>query len=274
MLIQINDKFEQTEKECQMPHATFLLQSFREAIMYKYAILSTVSILLAGCVTTQPQAQRTFAQIEQDRVTSTLRDVRVKLQSCLDDVKKTESYRRFHDEILFEADDSQNRFVLLANKGTYNREQIDFVIATLPTITKCRGIMSEGYRGTPFHTTVLRHHNESDLLYIKVIRGDVSISEANQEKARLLGRWKTEWAESARDFDTKLRQMHEAEIAGRRQAANEMWSVFMQQQQIQQAQQQQLYQQQMQYFNSRPVLSNPTTTTCNNIFNQLVCTTR
>ena len=232
--------------------------------MYKKALLIIVSILCTGCVTTQPQAPRTFAQIEQDRVTSALRDVRFKLQSCLDEVKKTESHTRFYDEIIFEADESQNRFLLLAKKEAYSREQISFIITALPTITKCRGVMSEGYRGTPFHAAVLRHHNESDLLYVKMIRGDLSVSDANQEKARLLGRWKIEWAESARDFESKLRQMHEAEIAGRRQAANEIWAVFMQQQQIQQ----------MQYFNSRPVISNPITTTCNNILNQLVCTSR
>jgi hypothetical protein len=85
-----------------------------------------------------------------------------------------------------------------------------------------------------------------DAIYIKLIKNEMTIGDANEERVKALAQRKIDWENTSSELDGRLRAMHDSEIQGRRQRAAAMMPLLMQQQQNQQFQQQMLYQQQMQ----------------------------
>ena len=242
--------------------------------MQKIIFMTVCCLAMVGCQTMQQQPQQSQAQIEQGRIQTSLRTADANFKACQSEVEKSELYSRVIKEVFFEKDDSPNKFSLLANKNKPTSEQIELVKDAMPLITKCRATVLEGLRNTPFMVVTLKYYNALDAMYIKTIRGELTIGDANEEKVKASSVRKIEWEQAGIELDTKLRAMHESEMSGRMQAAAAMMPYLMQQQN-QQFQQQMLYQQQMQnIMNNRPVLTAPTTTNCSTFGNQINCTTR
>ena len=243
--------------------------------MWKLIASVCFCLTLVGCETMQQQPRKTQGELERDRILANLRDGEVATKTCLNDVIETPIYKRFSEEIIFDRDDAPNKFTLLTNKNKPTAEQIDLIKDAIPFITKCRSKNLELLSGTPLLTSRLKYFNTLDEVYIKLAKGEISIGEANEGKSKAIAQGKIDWANVWNDLNARFREMHDAEISGRRQAAAAMLPYLMQQQQNQQFQQQLLYQQQMQnIINNRPVLTSPITTNCSTYGNQTNCTSR
>jgi hypothetical protein len=230
---------------------------------------------LIGCETTQQNQQKSQAAIEMEEIASTLRNADTSFKLCREEVKKSELYKRLYEEIFFETDESPNKFAMLSNNNKLTNEQIEYLKNAIPILTKCRSKLIDGQRHTPFQVVSLKYFNAIDAVYIKLIKGEMTIGDANEERAKASAQRKIDWANAGNDLDTRLRTLHESEMAGRRQAAAAMLPYLVQQRQNQQFREQMLYQQQMQdLINNRPVLTAPTTTNCSTFANQISCTTR
>jgi hypothetical protein len=221
------------------------------------------------------QTNKLQAQIEHERIMTKLRTTDAATKACGDELKATGINTKLYEEILYESDTSANKYKLLTKDEKPTKEQIEYLKDAIPTIIKCRVHVSSGYVGTPFLTPSLNYFNAQDAVYIKLMKSEVTISQANEERLRSIAQYKNEWTAASNEMDTRLRAMHNAEVEGRRQAAAAMMPFLMQQQQNQQFQQQMLYQQQMQnIINNRPILTSPTTTNCTTFGSQTNCTTR
>ena len=243
--------------------------------MCKLLLVFVFCFGLAGCETMQQQPQKSGAQFEKERIIGTLQNADANFKVCSDEYKQSETYKRVFAEVFYESDESSNKFTMLANTKKPTDEQIELVKNALPTITGCRKILLDGYSNTPFLTVNLKYYNSMDAMLIRFIKGDISIGDANEERAKAAAQRKMDWANTSSEIDARLRTMHDNEINGRRQAAAAMLPYLMQQQQNQQMQQQMFYQQQMQNINNnRTILTSPTQTNCTTYGNQTNCTSR
>ena len=242
--------------------------------MRKIIALSAV-LLLVGCETMQQQPQKLQAQIEHERITTKIRYADAAYKACNDAVKATGIQARLFEEILYEDDKAANKFKLMTKDELPSKDQVEYLKEVVPQLVKCRSYLIDGFAATPFQNVVVKYFNGQDEIYIKLMKSEITIGKANEERAKIVAQQRTDWNNKSAEMDARLRAMHESEMAGRRQAAAAMLPYLMQQQQNQQFQQQMLYQQQMQnIINNRPVLTAPTTTNCSTFGNQINCTTR
>ena len=246
--------------------------------MRKLLAIIVCCFSLVGCGTINSQAQNSQAQMERERIASTHRSTVASWKMCKDEAKKSELYKKIYEEVFFETDESRNKYAMLANKNKLTNEQLELLKEGIPTITQCRTVLIDGYRNTPFLIPLLKSFNEFDAMVIKLIKGEMTIGDANEERVKIEGRIKLDWASTASELDTHLSAMHNSEMQGRAQAAAAQWNMLMQLQQNQafqqQQQQQQFYQQQMQSLRNNPAFRSPTTTNCSTYGNQTNCTSR
>ena len=243
--------------------------------MYKLLAIIGCCIGLVGCETMQQQPQKTEGAMEKDRIISVLRRAEASFKTCQDEADKSELYKKAYEELFFETDESPNKYAMLANKNKPTDEQIELLKQSIPILTKCRTHLVDGYRGTPFVIPTLKYYNAVDAIYIKLLKNEMTIGDANEERVKAVAQRKIDWANTSTELDGRLRAMHDAEVQGRRQAAAAMMPLLMQQQQNQQFQQQMLYQQQMQNINNnRPIFTSPSITNCTRNGNQTNCITQ
>ena len=241
--------------------------------MKKMILLIGIALLQSGCET--PKPNKSQAQFEQERISAQIVSANDKTKTCIDEAKTDVQVQRFYEEIIFEIDTSPNKFNLITKKEKINSEQKETLKQSVAVIAKCRQMMINGLGGTPFQTITLKYYNATDAIYIKMLKDEISIGDANEEKSKFAALHRTEWADTWTEINKRLGAMHDAEMQGRMQAAAAMMPLLMQQQQNQQFQQQMLYQQQMQNINNnRPILISPSTTNCTTYGNQTNCTTR
>lgn len=233
--------------------------------------LSLITVLV-GCQTSSHQTQ---AHYEQDRIAKQLLLAATKNKSCFDAAKENSAVKTVFAEIIYENDESQNKHTLIASASVPTQEQIDALVIALPILAKCRASMVEGTNGTPYQIEVIKLYNAIDATFIKLLKAQVSIGVANEERSKAIAEYKIGWANAAADLNNRITQMYNAEIEGRRQTAAAMMPYILQQQQNYQNQQQLMYQQQMQsIINNRPTITQPSRTNCTRYGNQIDCVTR
>jgi hypothetical protein len=246
---------------------------------YKSLIIPILCLLLSACETMPPmQPRKTQAMYEYESAMARGKITGENLRICADETKTTSFYKRTADEILFLKKDSENKYSLMLKKERLTEEQVEFFKSAIPTLTKCRQIVIDGLAGTPYHILQLQYNNSMDTIYIKLLKREIAIGEANEEKARIFTKYEVEWSSAHAEMVSKWQSMDRAEMEGRRQSAAAMLPYMLQQQQSQQnlaMQQQLLNQQQMQnIIKAPPILRSPTTTNCTTYGNQLNCTTQ
>ena len=163
----------------------------------------------------------------------------------------------------------------MTNKNRLSEDQIELLKRFIRLNTKCREVGIEALRGSPYLSVTLKTYNAFDAMYLRLLKGEITIGEANERRADAIMQAQADWEKATGDVSARLNQMHNNEVNDRNQRAAAMLPYLMQQQQNQQMQQQLWYQQQMQAItNNRPVLVAPTTTNCTRLGDQVNCTTR
>lgn len=238
-----------------------------------------LSAILTGCVTPGPVVPaKTQTQIDAEQVAEKFKVGKSKHDSCKETQKASPTYIRFRSEIISDPTDA-NRFNLITNSAYPTSEQVEFLKRAMPEITQCRKYRLEATTGTPIWSVEMKMINSLDDLYIKLMKQEVTIGEANTRALQIYREVEAEWNKALDGMREKFHRDQNDEIQARRQAAAAMLPYLMQQQQQQQnlllLQQQSMYQQQMQsIINNKPVLTSPSTTNCTTFGNQINCTTR
>ena len=242
--------------------------------MKKYILPIAIVLLMSGCGTSKPTKSQ--AQYEQERISARVASSNMNTKTCVEEAKKDPQVQKFFNEIMYEVDTSPNKFTLLTNKEKINKDQIETLKDSILILNKCRQMRMTELAGLPYQNTLLKYYNAVDSVYIKMLKGEISIGEANEERVKAVAQQRTDWSNAWSEIDNRLRSLHNSEMEGRRQEAAAMMPLLMQQRQNQynqQMQQDMLNQQQMNnIFNN--LLAPPRNTNCTTFGNQTNCTTR
>ena len=233
-------------------------------------IILALAMLLTGCESMQ---QKTQAQVEYERVSKQISYRFEKMDACIAEVTKDPNVKKMYEEILAQSEKSTNKYQLMLINEKPTAEQIKVLMNALPVAKKCRE--RDGLSGLPYKIVDLKRSNALDMLYLKLLRSEITIGNANVEKSKIEADYATNWEQANNEMNARYNEMYNAEMTGRRQAAAAMMPYIMQQQQNTLMQQQLMYQQQMQNIYNNRQITNPTTTTnCSAFGNQINCTTR
>ncbi len=227
--------------------------------MVKIIIILGVALILGGC-----EVMKSKAQIEQIKIKEQISTAKLNSKVCVDVAMQNPQVKQFTNELIYESDMSPNKYTLLTTKEKPSIEQIAVIKSVANILGKCREVMMTSLIETPFRAVQSKYNNSIDGIYIKLIKGEISIGEANQENTKNITQYNADWESTWDDVNDRLRTMHNAEVDGKRKAV----AAYIKQQQAQQM----INQQGMQkIINSFP---SETRTNCTTYGNQTDCTSR
>jgi hypothetical protein len=244
--------------------------------MHTTKILSLIIslVVLSGCETMG--ANHTQAYMENMRINTAIAEGKKKLDQCIAEIRNNEAVREVDQDIIYAGEDSDNKFSLMMRKEKLTDQQIETFKAAIPHFQRCRNVALSTLEGLPFSASLLGLYNQYDSIYIRLLRNEISIGEANEIKAKAVSEFHTEWAKTAAEIDARIRAAHYSEIQNRQAVAAAALPLLMQQQALQQQtlqHQQAMQQQQLQNMlnnTARPTIY----TNCTRYGNQVNCTSR
>jgi hypothetical protein len=208
------------------------------------ALFALTIVIMQGCQNMPAnQIQKAMADVSQ----------------CTKDIAEYPATKSFYSDIFFLKDDSPNKFDLLSSSNRLSDQQKSTMKEYLTLSAKCRGVSIQGLSGLPQQASIINFYNSLDVIYLRLIKDEITIGEANQLRVKAT-------SEMRENFIKTTEAVNQAEA----QRAALLMPFLLQQQQIQANQQQQLYQQQMQIINNNKVYN----TNCTSIGSSTNCTTR
>jgi hypothetical protein len=132
------------------------------------------------------------------RFNAQLKSTRAAVEACVESIKDDPRVIRFRDEFVPHLD-GPNRYSLLGSINKLNPEQKNFMQEALPFLTKCRSVHVEGEAGLPVQPITVESYRRLDLIYGRLLRGEITIGEANNEidksNEEVWGKYRKRYAE-------------------------------------------------------------------------------
>ena len=245
-------------------------------------LISTLvsTLLLIGCIQRPYVPQMSPAQSNMENRKSQLSAAQANFKTCGDNLRNPEinkkvaqSYAIFDNNILFVKEDSPNKISLMASDAKITEPQKKALLEVISASQECRTNIKEGLASFPaLLPSYENFYGEMDIVYANLISKKITIGQANQEKAKLLVKAKTEYSNGIASMNNQYgqqvnqeNQARQAEDMQRRAIAAQY---LMNQQSINAAQQMNNQNQLNNQINS----NKPVTTNCNKFGNQVNCT--
>ena len=196
------------------------------------------SALVSGCAQPNYFAHQnvysTQASVESERLARLARNTNEANAACIDKAKQSQSYQVV-EKTIFPEETSPNKYDLLASKAKLTDAQKKSLKDFLALLAPCRAIRMEGVKGLPQAVPMEKANSAFDLLYAKMLSGQITIGDANQQRNQIIQISKSELSAIQNNVNQNLENSHNAEMqsAQQRQAAA-----------VQAAQQQQIINQQ------------------------------
>ena len=171
--------------------------------------------------------------------------------------------------ILVMSDEQENKYDLFSSKVRLNEQQKKSLKEFLVAQNKCRKIMQDAAMGTPYAGAFTKIYSDSDMVYMKLLTGQLSVGEANLAREQLRGKRNEELAAVAKSLDSQFKNSHNSEVAQDDENRRRLAEAYRANQQAQQQQQiinqnQQLINSQIQQNNKPPAPRAPVQTNCMN----------
>ena len=246
-----------------------------------------LSMVLVGCVQRPYITQMTPAQSAKESSVTAVNSAMSRVSACSEGLRETKpafdgdkrdlslapSVNLIDKEVLFARDDSSNKVALMSSAAKINPAQKKALLDYIQANQKCRAIVRNELGAYPALVTVYEnYYGDTDILYSKLISREITIGDANRQKAQLLSKLKTDYASVTGAMNDRFNaqinqevQAAQADAAQRRAIAAQY---LMNQQQIQ-SQQNIANQQNLQ---NQINMNKPVTTNCNRFGNQVNCT--
>lgn len=247
-----------------------------------------VSLLaLVGCVQRPYIPQMTPAQSARENSVNAVNGAMSRVSACSEGLRETKpafdgdkrdlslapSVNLVDKDVLFAKDDSPNKVALMSSSAKISPAQKKALLDYIQANQKCRAIIKNELSGYPALVTIYEnYYGDIDILYSKLISREITIGDANRQKAQLLSKLKTDYASVTGAMNDRFNaqinqevQAAQADAAQRRAIAAQY---LMNQQQIQ-SQQNIANQQNLQNQINQ---NKPVTTNCNRYGNQVNCT--
>ncbi|MBT8562014.1 hypothetical protein G6717_05460 [Polynucleobacter paneuropaeus] len=227
---------------------------------------------------TQGYNSVTPTQGQYQSLQNTVRDAERSSKVCNENLRSSEinpesasAVNLVDKQVLFVKDDSANKVELMASSAKITDVQKKALLQYVSAQQFCRNALKRDMQSVP--TLLVSFENyfgDMDIVYAKLISKQITIGQANQEKARLIAKVKSDYSTAAQGLDSRYTQQinQEAQAAQAKAAQRRAIAAqyIMNQQNIN-AQQQMNYQNQLN--NNRPV-----NTTCSKYGNQVNCTSQ
>ena len=132
--------------------------------------------------------------------------------------------------ILIFNDSQENKFDLLTSKARLNDAQKKALKQYLADNAPCRKSKIDGYAGTPYQTIQMRADSDKDMVYAKLLTGQMTVGDANTTLKQINLKYFEDLKTAAANFNQNLQSQSNAELANRQQQQ----AIAIQQQQQQQ----------------------------------------
>lgn len=243
-------------------------------------LLLVTAGLLAGCIQRPYVPQMSPAQSNMEARKSQLVSAQAILKSCGERLrnpdlnrKVAQSFAIVDNSVFFEKEDSPNKLTLMSSDAKITESQKKALLEVVTASQECRAGMKENLASFPVLLPVYENfYGEMDIVYANLISKKTTIGQANQEKAKLMSKSKTDYANGINSMNNQYSQQinqenqaRQAEDMQRRAIAAQY---LMNQQSINAAQQMNNQNQLNNQINS----NKPVTTNCNKFGNQVNCT--
>jgi hypothetical protein len=177
------------------------------------------------------------------------------------------------NDVLFRNDDSANKVSLMSSSAKLSENQKKALLEVISAGQECRSGIKQGMASFPaLLPSYDNFFGEMDIVYANLISKKITIGQANQEKARLTAKAKTDYSAGIAAMVNQFRQQHNQEMQARQAEDMQRRAIaaqyLMNQQSINAAQQMNNQNQ----LNNQIINNKPVTTNCNKFGNQVNCT--
>lgn len=216
-----------------------------------------------------PQGNVSAAQVQSNQLTSKMKAGFEGTSQCSKESVNSPVGQQVIKSILVMSDEQENKYTLFSSKAKLNEQQKKLLTEFLVAQTKCRKIMQDAASGTPYAAAFTKIYSDSDLVFIKLLSGQLSIGEANLAREQLRGRRNEELDAVAKTLDSQFKNSHNSEMAQDDENRRRLAEAYRANQQAQQQQQlinqnQQMINNQNQLKNKPPPPRTPVQTNCTN----------
>lgn len=244
-------------------------------------------VILGGCVQRPYVPQMSPAQSARESSVTAVNSAMSRAQICSDGLRETKpafdgdkrdfsvapSINLVDKEILFAKETDANKVILMSSNAKITPAQKKALLDYIQANQKCRAIIRNELGSFPALVTVYEnYYGDSDIMYSKLISREITIGEANRQKAQLLAKLKTEYTAATGAMNHRYNaqinqemQAAQADAAQRRAIAAQF---LMNQQNINAAQQMNNQNQ----LNNQLLNNKPVNTKCNRLGDQINCT--
>jgi len=232
----------------------------------KILLLSLVCVLtMIGCAQRQYQApQNTYAQDQSARLRDASNEWSNSVQACLVKNKANPSVELVYSEVLYQNDNSPNKVALMSSAVKITEKQKKAVLEYLALNQPCRAIDAQYKYSLPTIVAIKSaYFGDMDIIYARLLSREITIGQANREKASRGSKLMADTTAASQDIDNKLNAQHSQEVQSAQADAAQRRAIAAQ------------YLMNMQNINAQQQMNNkPINTTCNRFGNQVNCTTQ
>lgn len=205
--------------------------------------------IITGC------QSMTAAQQEFDAMSAKIEAGLINAQACIQRSEATNKIdiSLIRERVSFFDDSTSNKFELFSSNKKISDSEAAAFRRVLTGYSKCRQIILNTYLGTPFYHLWFEFYSQADILYTKLLSKQITIGTFNQQKSLLDAKSISKEHEVLSNYNKKLDDAHNAEVAQRQRAADGVRQTLHNQQMLMQQQQ-------------------PVSTNCTQYGNQINCT--
>jgi hypothetical protein len=183
------------------------------------------SLLLASC---------TGAQIEANRIATTLKETKTEKDACIRNITNNPQYEQILTKIYLGVDGDGPPLEMQTDKSIPTRAETEKLYKVHAEIKSCRKISVDGLSkmNASASSVALEGYAESDRLWVQLVGGKISYGEFNTGIQGNKLRTGQRLNQVGQQIANRLETQNEAELAARREAAATASQYLLQQQQL------------------------------------------
>jgi len=179
--------------------------------------------LLGGCAQRSNLPSMSPAQSELENKKALAYAAQVEVKACQEGLRNLDTNRKVasavnivDSEVLFFADNSPNKITLMASSAKISEPQKKALLEYISANQECRNIIKQRLRTFPtLSPSYDTYYSELDIVYAQLISKQITIGQANQEKAKLLSKAKADYANGTAAIDNQFKQQYNQENQAR-----------------------------------------------------------
>jgi hypothetical protein len=186
----------------------------------KFTLATIISLSVVGCAPIQQQQTyqapvQTQAQVQANQNNARIQSVIKASTECAKTNRSTPAGEIVTKYIIVFDEAQPNKFDLLSSKAKLSESQKTAFKQFLSANAACRKMKVDGYAGTPYQSIQVKSDSDRDLIYTKLLTGQMNVGDANTAIKQLNLQVSDAFKAAAADLNQNVRNQSNAEIANR-----------------------------------------------------------